>query len=96
MSYEPPMMIRLELDHMKHTIIAAITGEHLKEQLDVAVEKAISEIDFDGMVSRIVKYELERHIGFGVSAAIRENRELEDRCRDEVVRRLKELIEATS
>ncbi len=91
-NYEPPMMIRLELDHMKHTIIRAITGDHLKEQLSVAVEKAIAGIDFDEMVSRIVKYELERHIGFGVSAAIRENRELEDRCHQEVNRLMKKAM----
>lgn len=92
-SYEPPMMIRIEFDHMKHSIINAITGEHMKEQLDVAVEKAISEIDFDGMISRILHDELNRTISRAIADAVRANQELANRCGEAVRHKLNAVLE---
>lgn len=91
--YEPPMTIRIELDHMKHVIIASITGEHMKGQIDEAVEKAIAEIEFDALVFRILHEELERAITRSIGEAVRANQELVIRCGEKVDHEMKRVME---
>ena len=64
MNYEALPRIRLEVEQMKHAILAYIGANNsdLGEALKVEIERAIETYDWQGQVTKIVHEALTKHV----------------------------------
>jgi hypothetical protein len=95
---EPPVVLKLTLEHMQWQIMQAIYPREveLKERIEQVVSQAIDSFDFQAEIERQVAQELRnlvrRKVEYGVMAALnREKREHIDKIIEaEVERQLRE------
>ena len=86
-----PVIIRLSVENMQRSILAALSPEELAVDTKAAIEKAVSEFDFDGEVHRIVKGSLGQLVQSLVQRALYEA-VYSPEIKEKVVEKIKELL----